>query len=68
MHHAPSDTFDKVDAGQLSNATATVALTTIEAADRDAPLARHLDHAAVGALLKKADLYDRLVEDGMWKK
>jgi carboxypeptidase Q len=68
VHHASSDTFDKIDAGQLSNATATVALTTIEAADRDAPLGPHLDHAAVGTLLKKADLLDELVEEGVWKK
>ena len=68
VHHAQSDTFDKIDAGQLSNATATVALTALDLADRDVALAPHIGRAAVGAILKKADLYDALVDEGYWKK
>jgi Zn-dependent M28 family amino/carboxypeptidase len=68
VHHAPSDTFDKVDAAQLSNAAAVVALTAIEIAERDAPLAPHVGRDKVTAIVKKADMLDDLVEWGMWTK
>jgi hypothetical protein len=67
VHHAPSDTLEKVEAGQLSLASVAVALTAIEIADRDVMLAPRLAHGAVGAILKKRDLEDELVRDGLWK-
>jgi hypothetical protein len=68
VHHAPSDTFDKIEAAHLSNATAAVALTAIEIAERDAPIAARWSREQVAAMLKKKDLMEDLVEYGLWTK
>lgn len=67
IHHKPGDTFDKVDAHNLQDAAAIVAVTAYAVADMPKPVAPHIDHAAVEQILKKANLDEYLRENGIWK-
>lgn len=67
VHHKSSDTIDKVDAHNLAEGAAVVAITGWAIAERSEPIAKHLDHAAVGEILKKANLEEFLKALGIWK-
>jgi carboxypeptidase Q len=67
IHHKSSDTFDKVDALNFKADAAVVAVTAFALAENDTPIAPHLDHAAVGEIVKKAGLDDLLQSVGVWK-
>jgi carboxypeptidase Q len=66
VHHKPSDTFDKVDPIFLKADTAIVAVTGYVIAQMSKPIAPHLDHSAVGEILKKAELDQYLITHGDW--
>src|SRR5262249_26820614 len=67
IHHKSSDTFDKVDALDFKADAAVVAVTAYVLASNDAPIAPHLDHAAVAEIVKKAGIEDLLKEEHLWK-
>lgn len=67
VHHKASDTFDKVDAHDLSAGAAVVAVTAYAVAERAERLAPRLEHGAVGGLLQKAGLEQFLKDVGVWK-
>ena len=67
IHHKASDTFDKVDVVDFKAGTAIVAVTAYAVAQSDKPVAPHIDHAAVGEILKDAKLDELLVYVGVWK-
>lgn len=67
IHHKSSDTLDKVDLLDFKAGEAIVAVTAYAMAESDKPIARHLDHAAVGEILKKAKLDELLEHVGVWK-
>jgi hypothetical protein len=67
VHHKSSDTYDKVDPLFFKTDAAIVAVTAWAVAQDPKPIAAHIDHAAVGEILKKADLTDVLVAVGQWK-
>ena len=67
VHHKSSDTFDKVDALDFKGGEAIVAVTAYAIAQNETPIAPHIDHAAVGEILKKAKLEELLVNVGVWK-
>jgi carboxypeptidase Q len=67
IHHKSSDTFDKVDALDFKADAAVVAVTAYALAENDKPIAAHLDHAAVGEIVKKAGIEDLLKEEDVWK-
>ncbi|MBZ5721854.1 MAG: M20/M25/M40 family metallo-hydrolase [Acidobacteriia bacterium] len=66
IHHKSSDTFDKVDALNFKADAAVVAVTAYAIAEDARPIAPHLDHAAVGEILKKAGLDEFLKSVGVW--
>jgi len=66
VHHKPSDTIDKVDAHNLAVDTAIVAVTAYVIAERAAPIAPHIDRAAVSMILKKANIEGFLKAVGVW--
>ena len=66
IHHKASDTIDKVDAHSLALGSAIVAVTAYAIAERDQALAPRLDHAAVGEIVKKANLEGFLKAVGVW--
>jgi hypothetical protein len=66
VHHKSSDTIDKVDLHNLASGSAVVAVTAYAIAERAEPIARRLDHAAVGEILKKANLVEFLKAVGAW--
>jgi len=67
IHHKSSDTFDKVDPVDFKAGAAIVAVTAYAIAQNPNPIAPHIDHAAVGAIIKKAGLDELLTEIGQWK-
>ncbi|MBZ5654755.1 MAG: M20/M25/M40 family metallo-hydrolase [Acidobacteriia bacterium] len=67
IHHKPSDTLDKVDLLDFKAGEAIVAVTAFAMAESEQPIARHIDHAAVGEILKKAKLDELLEHVGVWK-
>ena len=67
IHHKSSDTIDKVDALDFKAGEAIVAVTAYAIAQNETPIAPHIDHAAVGEIVKKAKLEDLLVNVGVWK-
>ena len=67
MHHKSSDTLDKVDLLDFKAGEAIVAVTAYALAESDKPIARHIDHAAVGEILKNAKLDELLEHVGVWK-
>jgi carboxypeptidase Q len=66
IHHKASDTIDKVDTHSLALGTAIVAVTAYAIAERDQPIAPRLDHAAVGEIVRKANLEGFLKAVGVW--
>ena len=66
VHHKSSDTIDKVDAHNLTDGAAVLAVTAYVIAERTEPIAPHIDHKAVGEILKKANLEDFLKSMGIW--
>lgn len=67
IHHKSSDTIDKVDTLDFKAGTALVAVTAYAIAQSDKPIAPHIDHAAVGEILKEAKLDELLAYVGVWK-
>jgi carboxypeptidase Q len=67
IHHKSSDTLDKVDALDFKGGEAIVAVTAYAIAQSETPIAPHIDHDAVGEIVKKAHLDDMLVNVGVWK-
>ena len=67
IHHKPSDTLDKIDVLDFKAGEAIVAVTAYAIAEREKPIARHIDHAAVGEILKNAKLDELLEHVGVWK-
>ncbi len=67
VHHKSSDTFDKVDSLDFKGGEAIVAVTAYAIAQSETPIAPHIDHAAVGEILKKAKLDEMLTNVGAWK-
>jgi carboxypeptidase Q len=67
IHHKSSDTLDKVDALDFKGGEVIVAVTAYAVAQSETPIAPHIDHAAVGEILKKAKLDEMLTHVGVWK-
>jgi carboxypeptidase Q len=67
VHHKSSDTFDKIDAVDFKAGEAIVAVTAFAIAQSEAAIAPHIDHDAVGQVIKKAKLEDMLENVGVWK-
>lgn len=67
IHHTAGDTLDKVEAKNLATASAVMALAAYHIAQDPNPVAPHLDHAAIAALLKDKDLGEFLLHTGLWK-
>jgi hypothetical protein len=66
IHHKSSDTFDKVDPLNFKADAAILAVTAWAIAQNPEPIAPHLDHAAVGEIVKKAGLEEFLKDLGVW--
>ncbi|MFY9562500.1 MAG: M20/M25/M40 family metallo-hydrolase [Terriglobales bacterium] len=67
IHHKASDTIDKVDALDFKAGEAILAVTAYSIAQSEKPIAPHIDHAAVGEILKGAKLDELLQYVGVWK-
>jgi len=67
VHHKASDTMDKVDALDFKAGEAIVAVTAYAIAQTQKPIAPHVDHKAVGEILKDAKLDELLEHVGVWK-
>ncbi len=67
IHHKSSDTLDKVDGLDFKAGEAIVAVTAYAIAQSETPIAPHIDHAAVGEILKKAKLEEMVENVGVWK-
>jgi len=67
IHHKSSDTLDKVDLLDFKAGEIIVAVTAYAIAESEKPIARHIDHATVGDILKKAKLDELLEHVGVWK-
>jgi Zn-dependent M28 family amino/carboxypeptidase len=67
IHHKASDTFYKVDTVDFKSGEVIVAATAYALAESEQPIARRIDHAAVGGILKKAKLDEFLEQVGVWK-
>lgn len=67
VHHKSSDTVDKIDAIDFKAGEAVVAVTAYAIAQSEKPIAPHIDHKAVGDILKEAKLDELLTYVGVWK-
>jgi carboxypeptidase Q len=67
IHHKSSDTLDKVDALDFKGGEVIVAVTAYAVAQSETPIAPHIDHAAVGEILKNAKLEEMVEHVGVWK-
>jgi carboxypeptidase Q len=67
VHHKSSDTIDKVDRLDFKAGEAIVVVTAYAIAQSDKPIASHIDHKAVGDILKDAKLDEFLAHVGVWK-
>jgi carboxypeptidase Q len=68
LHHKPADTYDKVDPVDFKADEAIVGATAWVIANSPEPIAPHIDHTAVGELLKKTQgLTELLTSSGQWK-
>jgi carboxypeptidase Q len=67
IHHKASDTIDKVDVLDFKAGEAIVAVTAYAIAQTEKPIAPHIDHKAVGEILKDAKLDELLEHVGVWK-
>jgi carboxypeptidase Q len=66
VHHKSSDTYDKVDPVNFKTDVAIVAVTAYAVVQNPNAIAPHIDHAAVGEIIKTAGLEDELKEAGVW--
>jgi carboxypeptidase Q len=66
IHHKPSDTYDKVDPVDFKADAAIVAVTAYAIVQDTSPIAPHLDHSAVGEIVKKSGLEEMLKDAGVW--
>ena len=66
VHHKPSDTFDKVDPIFFKTDTTILTVTAYLLAEMPQPIAPHLNHAAVGEILRKSELEQYLIAHGDW--
>ncbi len=67
IHHKASDTIDKVDTLDFKGGAAILVVTAYALAQSENPIAPHIDHAAVGVILKDAKLDELLEHVGVWK-
>ncbi len=67
VHHAPSDTFDKVNEHELSAGAACVAIAAYALADLPDRVGPRLPHAKVTENLKAKGALDDLVAEGIYK-
>lgn len=65
-YHAASDTFDKVDVGQLKRQTAIAAVTAYALADRAERIAPRLSRPEIEQLMKDTGLDDEMKTLGLW--
>ncbi|MBZ5612486.1 MAG: M28 family peptidase [Acidobacteriia bacterium] len=68
IHHKSSDTLDKVDGLDFKAGEAIVAVTAYAIAQSETPIAPHIDHLAVGEILRNAKLDEMLEYVGVWKR
>jgi hypothetical protein len=67
IHHKTSDTVDKIDAHNLALGSAIVAMTAYNIAEREAPLAPHIEREAVDQIVQKTGMAALLKLVGVWK-
>ena len=67
IHHKSSDTFDKVDPLNFKADAAIVSVTAYVLASNEASIAPHLDHDAVGEIVKMAGIEELLKAQHVWK-
>jgi Zn-dependent M28 family amino/carboxypeptidase len=67
VHHKPSDTLEKVDPLDFKADEAVLAATAWAIAESEKPIAPHLDHEAVGEILKNTKLEDLVERLGVWR-
>jgi carboxypeptidase Q len=67
IHHKSSDTIDKVDTLDFKAGEVILAVTAYALAQDEKPIAPHIDHAAVGEILKNSKLDELLTYVGVWK-
>ncbi|MFZ0796786.1 MAG: M28 family peptidase [Terriglobales bacterium] len=67
IHHKSSDTLDKVDSLDFKGGEAIVAVTAYAVAQSEMPIAAHIDHQAVGEILRNARLEELVENVGVWK-
>jgi Iap family predicted aminopeptidase len=65
-YHAASDTFDKVDVGELKRSEAIAAVTAYALANASARIGRRQTRAEVEQLLKESGLEESLKKEGAW--
>ncbi|HXX20552.1 MAG TPA: M28 family peptidase [Candidatus Acidoferrum sp.] len=65
-YHAASDTFDKVDMGQLKRQVAIAAVTSYALADRTERIAPRLSRSQVEQLMKDTGLDEEMKTLGLW--
>jgi carboxypeptidase Q len=65
--HKAGDTFDKVDPINFKADAAVLAVTAYVVAELPQPIAKHIDHAAVGEIIKNAGLDGYLTAHGDWQ-
>jgi carboxypeptidase Q len=67
IHHKAGDTLDKLDRHNLADGAAIVAVTAYAIAERPEPIAPHIEHGAVGEILRKANVMEMIRAFGFWK-
>jgi carboxypeptidase Q len=67
VHHKSSDTVDKIDPAYFKTDGAIVAVLAYVIAQKEQPIGPHLSHAAIGEILKKAQLDGYLIAHGDWQ-
>lgn len=67
IHHKAGDTLDKLDRHNLADGAAIVAVTAYAIAERPERIAPHIEHAAVGEILRKANALEMIKAFGFWK-
>jgi carboxypeptidase Q len=65
-YHAASDTFDKVDFGQLKHNTAIAAVTAYALADADTRVGPRLTRPEIEQLMKETRLGEEMKAEGLW--
>jgi carboxypeptidase Q len=66
-YHAQSDTYDKVDIGELKQHVAIAAVTAFGIADRLERIGSRQSRSEIEALMKESGLDQQLQHDGMWR-